>query len=80
MEALGMSTAAGNSAYKFTTLSREEILKKHNSVMASFGIPLSDEDLDLPKLYLIPKLDKNPCNQRTLQAPLSAQRNPTHRF
>ena len=32
--------------------------------MVSFGICLSDEDLDLPKLYWIPKLHKNVYKQR----------------
>ena len=40
--------------------SREEFLQNLYSVMVSFGISLSDEDLELPKLCWIPKLHKNP--------------------
>ena len=38
--------------YKLTTLSKEELLQNHNSVVVSFdqNLSLSDEDLDLPKL------------------------------
>ena len=63
MEELGMSTETGTPTYKLTTLSRKEILHNHNSIMVSFGISLSDEDFDRPKLYCIPKLHKNPHHQ-----------------
>ena len=53
-----MSIATGKATYKLTTLSREEFLQTHNSVMISFGISLSDEDLDIPKLNWIRKLYK----------------------
>ena len=59
-----MSIATGKATYKLTTLSREEILQKHISVMMSFGISLSDEDLDLPKLNWISKLHKSSYKQR----------------
>ena len=36
----------------------------HHSVMLTFGISLPEEDIDLPKLYWIPKLHKNPYTQR----------------
>ena len=35
--------------------------------MPSFGICLSEEDTDLPKLYWIPKLHKNPYKQRYIE-------------
>ena len=53
-----MGIATGKATYKLTTLSREEFLQTHNSVMISFGISLSDEDLDIPKLNWIRKLHK----------------------
>jgi hypothetical protein len=36
-----------------TTLTKEEILDNHRSVLCSFGISTSDEELDLPSLYWI---------------------------
>ena len=45
-------------------MSKDEILQNHHSVMMTFGISLAEEDIDLPKLYWIPKLHKNPYKQR----------------
>ena len=65
MEELGMSTMTGNPTYNLTAMSKDEILKKkHHSVMLTFAITLPEEDTDLPKLYWIPKLHKNPYKQR----------------
>ena len=64
MEELGMSTMTGNPTYNLTAMSKEEILQNHHSVMLTFGISLPEEDIDLPKLYWIPKLHKNPYMQR----------------
>ena len=64
MEELGMSTMTGNPTYNLTAMSKEEILQNHHSVMLTFGISLPEEDIDLPKLYWIPKLHKNPYKQR----------------
>ena len=44
-----MSTTTGN---RLTTLSREDILQNHDSVMVPFGIFLSVEDIDLSKLFV----------------------------
>ena len=55
-----MSTMAGNPTYNLTAMSKEEIQQNHNSVRLTFGISLPEEDIDLPKLYWIPKLHKNP--------------------
>ena len=63
IEELGMSTMTGNPTYNLTAMSKEEILQ-NNSVMLTFEISLSEEDIDLPKLYWIPKLHKNPYKQR----------------
>jgi hypothetical protein len=46
--------------YTSTTLTKEEILDNHISVLSSFGISIKDEDLDLPTLYLITELHKCP--------------------
>ena len=54
----------GNPTYNLTAMSKEEILQNHHSVMLTFGISLPEEDIDLPKLYWIPKLHKNPYKQR----------------
>ena len=44
-------------------MSKDEILQNHHSVMLTFEISLSEEDIDFPKLYWIPKLHKNPYKQ-----------------
>ena len=41
-------------------MSKDEILQNHHSVVLTYGISLPEEDIDLPKLYWIPKLHKNP--------------------
>ena len=41
-----------------------EVLDNHNSVFTSFGIETSDDDLDLPYIYWIPKMHKNPYKHR----------------
>ena len=66
MEEPGMSTMTGNPThmYNLTAMSKEEILQNHHSVMLTFGISLLEEDIDLPKLYWIPKLHKNQYRQR----------------
>ena len=60
MEELGMSTMTGNPTYNLTAMSKDEILQNHHSLMLTFGISFPEEDIDLPKLYWIPKLHKNP--------------------
>ena len=64
MEELGMSTMPGNHTYNLTAMSKDEILQNHHSMMLTLGISLPEEDIDLPKLYWIPKLHKNPFKQR----------------
>ena len=61
---LGIDNSLGNSTYTLTTLTKEEILDNHRSVLCSFGISTKDEELDLPSLYWIPKLHKCPYKQR----------------
>ena len=64
MEELGMSTINRNPTYNLTAMSKNKILQYHYSVMLTFGISIPKEDTDLPKLYWIPKLHKNPYKQR----------------
>ena len=71
-----MSTTAGNPTNKLNKLSKGEILQSHNSVMVSFEISLSGKDLDLPKLYWIPKLHKNPYKQRYVAGPAKCSSKP----
>jgi len=61
---LGIDNSLGNPTYTPTTLTKEEILNNHRSVLCSFGISTKDEELDLPSLYWIPKLHKCPFKQR----------------
>jgi hypothetical protein len=60
---LGIDNSLGNPVYTPTTLTKEEILDNHRSVLCSFGISNKDEELDLPSLYWIPKLHKCPFKQ-----------------
>ena len=60
---LGIDNSVGNPTYTPTTLTKEEILDNHRSVLCSFGISTKDEELDLPSLYWIPKLHKCPFKQ-----------------
>ena len=62
-EELGMSTMTGNPTYNHTAMSKDEILQNYHSVMLTFGISLPEEDIDLPRLYWIPKRHKNPYKQ-----------------
>ena len=45
---IGIDNSLGNPTY--TTLTKEEILDKHRSVLCSFGISTKDEELDPPSL------------------------------
>jgi hypothetical protein len=63
---LGIDTLVGNPTYTPTTLTKEEILDNHRSVLYYFGISTIDEELDLPALYWILKLHKCPFKQRCI--------------
>ena len=41
-----------------------QVLDNHKSVLTSFGIQTTDEELDLPYIYLISKMHKNPYKHR----------------
>jgi hypothetical protein len=51
---LGIDNSLDNPTYTPTTLTKEEIMDNHRSVLCSFGISTKDEELDLPSLYWIP--------------------------
>ena len=61
---IGFDNSLVNPTYTPTTLTNEEILDNHKSVLFSFGISTKDEGLDLPSLYWIPNLHKCPFKQR----------------
>ena len=71
-----MSTTTGNPTYNLTAMSKDEILQNHRSVMLTFGISLLEEDIDLPKLYWIPKLHKNPYTQRYIAGSVKCSTKP----
>ena len=64
IQELGIDNSLGNPTYTPTTLTKKEILDNHMSVLCSFGISTKVDELDLPSLYWIPKLHKNPYKQR----------------
>jgi len=51
IKVLGVDISLGNPTYRPTTLTKEEILDNHMSVLCSFGISTKDEELALPSLY-----------------------------
>ena len=55
---IDIDNSLGNTTYAPTTLTKEEILDNHRYVLCSFGTSTTDEELDLPSLYSIPKLHK----------------------
>jgi len=48
---LGINNNTGNPTYTPTSLSKEEILSNHKSVVSSFGLFIKDDCVDLP-LYI----------------------------
>ena len=64
IEELGLHLLPGNPTYNFTDFSAPEVLDNHKSVLTSFGIQTTDEELDLPYIYWIPKIHKNPYKHR----------------
>ena len=53
---LGINGTNINSTYEHTTLSKEDILSNHKSVINIFGISMNDKNYDLPYMYWTPKL------------------------
>jgi hypothetical protein len=52
--------------YTRTNFTKDEILQNHLSVLNTFNIPKNQDQFDLPYLYWIPKLHKNPYKQRCI--------------
>ena len=65
-----------SSTYQRTNLSKSEILLNHRSVLSSFGVNTKDDDIDLPSLYWIPKLHKDPYKQRFIAGSSSCSTKP----
>ena len=57
-EELGLNSLPGNPTYNLTDFSALEVLDNHKSVLISFGIETSDDELNLPYIYWIPKMHK----------------------
>ena len=64
IEELGLHLLPENPTYNRTGFSTSEVLDNHTSVLTSFGIQTTDEELDLPYIYWIPKMHKNPYKHR----------------
>ena len=65
IEELGLHSLPRNLIlYNLTYLSAPEVLDNHKSVLTSFGIQANSEELDLPYIYWIPKIHKNPYKHR----------------
>ena len=60
IEELGLNSLPGNPTYNLTDFSASEVLDNHKSVLTSFGIDPNEDELDLPYIYWIPKMHKNP--------------------
>jgi hypothetical protein len=61
---LGFTSTSGNTTYTRTNLTKDEILQNHLTVLNTFNFPKNEDQFDLPYLYWIPKLHKNPYKQR----------------
>lgn len=57
---LSFNSTLCNPTYTHSSLSRQKILQNHQSLLAIFNIPNKQNDFDLPYLYWIPKLHKDP--------------------
>ena len=64
IEELGLHSLPGNPTYNLTDFSASEVLDNHKSVLTSFGVQSKSEELDLPYIYWIPKMHKNPYKHR----------------
>ena len=70
IEELGLHLLPGNPTYNLTDFSASEVLENHKSVLTSFRIQTTDEELDLPYIYWIPKMHKNPYKHRFIAGSL----------
>ena len=72
-EELGLNASVENPTHTRTSLSQEEILKNHKTVLLSFRISAAEEDLGLPKINWIPKFHKDPYKHRYIAAKCSTK-------
>ena len=49
----GLNSLPGNPTHNLTDFSAIEVLGHHKSVLTSFGIETSDDELDLPYIYIV---------------------------
>ena len=64
IEELGFHSLHGSPTYNLTDFSASEVLDNHKLVLTIFGIRANSEQLDLPYIYWIPKMHKNPYKHR----------------
>ena len=69
-----------SSTYQRTNFTKEEILVNHRSVLTSFGVSTQDENVDLPSVYWIPKLHKDPYKQRFIAGSAKLSTKPLSRL
>ena len=67
-EELGLYSLPGNPTHNLTDFSASEVLDNYKSVLTSFGIETSNDELDLPYIYWIPKMHKIHINTDSLPA------------
>jgi len=53
---LCINNNTGNPTCSPISLSKEEIISNHKSLVSSFGLSIKDDYVDLPSLYWIPRL------------------------
>jgi hypothetical protein len=63
---LSLDSSQGNRTYTATTLSKEEVIDNHMSILSRFGLSMKDEDYDIHVLYRILELHKCICKQRNI--------------
>ena len=73
---LDLDDSISKSTYQRTAFSKDEILANHHSVLSSFAIDNFGKDTDLPLLYWIPKLHKDPYKQRFIAGSSSCSTKP----
>ena len=73
-EELGLNSLP---TYNITDLSASEVLDNHKSVLTSFGIETSDDELEFPYIYWIPKMHKNPYKHRFIAGSSKCSTKPT---
>ena len=77
---LGLLDTKGNPTYTLSNLPKDDILANHAGVLQSFRLPIDNKDTDLPCLYWIPKLHKNPYKQRFISGPSNCSTKPSSKL